>query len=163
MSAIFSECRTYRYLLERDVAETGIVIAYFGVNGATAGEVEEDHTSLKWRQFTKQNGGRRYIAANPYAYCATDVRDLATAVDPVGPLSARYLSAAIEAADLLVPCWGSRTKLPRRLRPGLDSLAARIFASGKPVKVFGFTQSGDPKHPLMLGYDTKLVDWGLFD
>ncbi|MDM7368681.1 hypothetical protein, partial [Klebsiella pneumoniae] len=25
---------------------------------------------------------------------------------------------------------------------------------------FGVTGSGDPKHPLMLGYSTKLVPWG---
>jgi hypothetical protein len=38
-------------------------------------------------------------------------------------------------------------------------LAAALLNSGKPVKVFGLTASGDPKHPLMLGYDTQLVEW----
>jgi len=34
-----------------------------------------------------------------------------------------------------------------------------LCTSGKPVKVFGLTAGGDPKHPLMLPYDTPLVDW----
>jgi hypothetical protein len=27
------------------------------------------------------------------------------------------------------------------------------------VRHFGLTTSGDPKHPLMLGYNTPLVNW----
>ncbi|MBX5130735.1 DUF1643 domain-containing protein [Rhizobium lentis] len=158
-SAIFSECGLYRYRLDRVVAETGITIAFFGVNGSTAGVTEEDHTSMKWRQFTLQNGGRRYIAGNPFGKTATNVKELALHSDPVGPENDRHLSEIIAEADLLVPCCGSRLKLPRRLRHHLDDLYDRLFAAGKPIKVFGFTQSGDPLHPLMLGYDTQLVDW----
>ncbi|NSZ63456.1 DUF1643 domain-containing protein [Agrobacterium tumefaciens] len=162
-SAVFSDCGTYRYRLDRTVAEAGIVIAFFGVNGATASGEKDDHTSTKWQRFTLDNGGRRYIAANPFAFCATNVKELATAVDPVGPENDRYLEQVIAEADLLVPCCGSRTKLPKSLRSHLDRLYDRLFASGKPIKVFGFTASGDPQHPLMLPYSTKLVDWKRVD
>jgi hypothetical protein len=163
-SAIFSACGTYRYRLDRDVQEKGLVFAYFGVNGATADHEKEDQTSRKWFGFTLRNGGRRYIAANPFAFCATDVRELAYAADPIGPENGRYVREVITEADILVPCWGSRAKLPPNLRGQLDDLRDRILDAGKPVKVFGFTASGDPKHPLMLGYDTPLVDWprGIF-
>lgn len=159
MSAIFSPCGEYRYLLERDVASEGIVIAYFGVNGSTAGVSREDQTTMKWRRFTVDNGGRKYIAANPFAKVATDVRELAKCADPVGPHNAFHLKEAICCADLLVPCCGSRLKLPKHLRPKLDELYDLLFASGKPIKVFGFTNSGDPKHPLMLPYSTPLIEW----
>ncbi|MFH7094285.1 hypothetical protein ACHWI2_17055, partial [Klebsiella pneumoniae] len=66
----------------------------------------------------------------------------------------------IRDADVLVPCWGSRTKLPKSLHVHLDRLLEQLVASGKPVLAFGVTGSGDPKHPLMLGYSTKLVPWG---
>ncbi|QIG75699.1 DUF1643 domain-containing protein [Rhizobium phage RHph_Y2_17_1] len=158
-SAIFSECGLYRYRLDRVVADTGITIAFFGVNGSKAGVVEEDHTTMKWRQFTRQNGGRRYIAGNPFGKTATNVKELALYDDPVGPDNDRHLTEIIAEADLLVPCCGSRLKLPRRLRPHLDALYDRLFASGKPVKIFGLTQSGDPQHPLTLPYSTQLVDW----
>lgn len=158
-SAVISPCTDYRYRLDREVQERGLVFAFFGVNGSTAGPIEEDQTTKKWRGFTLRNGGRRYIAANPFAYRSTDVRRLAEVADPVGPENARYLREIIDEADVLVPCWGSRDKIPERLRHHLDALRAQIFASGKPVKTFGFTSSGDPKHPLMLGYDTPLIDW----
>ncbi|MBA8904849.1 DUF1643 domain-containing protein [Aminobacter ciceronei] len=158
-SAVISDCTDYRYRLDREVQERGLVFAFFGVNGSTAGPVEEDQTTKKWRGFTLRNGGCRYIAANPFGYRAKDVRRLAEVDDPVGPENARYLREIIAEADILVPCWGSRDKIPERLRHHLDDLRELLFASGKPIKVFGFTSSGDPKHPLMLGYDTPLVDW----
>ncbi len=114
---------------------------------------------MKWRGFTVRNGGRRYIAINPFGYTATDVRELAGAADPVGPLNDFYVSQALAEADLIVPCWGNRAKVPDRLRHHFDAMLRKMRATGKPIKTFGFTKSGDPKHPLMLGYDTPLVDW----
>lgn len=158
-SAVISPCGTWRWRLDREVAEAGLVFAFFGVNGSTAGPVEEDHTTMKWRGFTVRNGGRKFIAGNPFGLRATDVKALATAADPVGSENARYIAEIIAEADVLVPCWGDRNKVPRHLRHHFDALKRLIFASGKPVKIFGLTAGGDPKHPLMLGYDTQLVDW----
>lgn len=157
--AIISACHTWRYALWRPVLLTGITVAFFGVNPSTAGPTVEDATTRKWRGFAERLGAQRYWAANPFAFRATDVRQLATAADPVGPENASYIGTAIERADLLVPCWGNRAKVPKALRHHLDALAQRLRASGKPVKIFGLTASGDPMHPLMLGYDTELVEW----
>ena len=38
-----------------------------------------------------------------------------------------------------------------------DTLMDALLSSGKPVKCFGLTSSGDPKHPLFLDYTTPLV------
>lgn len=159
MSALFSPCGTFRYRLEREVASEGIVLAFFGVNPSKAGATVEDQTTMKWRGFTVRNGGRKYLAGNPFALCATDVRELATAPDPFGPDNFYHLRQIIADADVLVPCWGNRSKLPKLLRQWPENLLSLLLASGKPVKHFGLTQSGDPKHPLMLGYSTPLQDW----
>lgn len=159
MSAVISPCGLYRHRLDRDMHVPGLVFAYFGVNPSTAGAEAEDHTTMKWRGFTLCNGGGYYIAGNPFGYRATDVRELAKVADPIGPDNDRHIGEIILDADILVPCWGRRDKLTLSLRHHLDALAARLHASGKPVKVFGLTASGDPKHPLMLGYSTPLVDW----
>jgi hypothetical protein len=160
LSAIFSTCGTWRYRLDRDCGLLGsLVYAYFGVNCSKAGSEKNDQTVGKWIGFTTRNDGHRLIVGNPFTYVATDVRDLAGAADPIGPENDRYLAEIIAEADVLVPCWGNRNKLPPRLRPRLDWLRDLIFAAGKPVKILGLTASGDPKHPLMLGYDTPLVEW----
>ncbi len=157
--AVFSDNGMYRLRLDRRLADHGLIFAYFGVNGATATADYNDHTVTKWTGFTVRNGGARFIVGNPFAFCATDVRELARATDSVGPDNDRYLSEIIAEANILVPCWGSREKLPPRLRPRLDLVADMIFAAGKPVKTFGFTISGDPLHPLTLPYATQLIDW----
>jgi hypothetical protein len=173
MNAIISPCGLYRYRLDRIVLDAltllmptevqpHLVFAYFGVNPSKADATTEDQTTHKWRGFTRINNGRAYIAGNPFAFRATDVDELARAEDPVGPDNASHLDAIIAEAHVLVPCWGSRNKLPKVLHHHLDALAARLMASGKPVRVFGTTKSGDPQHPLMLGYDTPLVAWGGF-
>ncbi|MFZ6727681.1 hypothetical protein ACO0K2_19530 [Undibacterium sp. MH2W] len=41
MSAIFSECGSFRYRLERNVQIDGVVFAYFGINGSTATASED--------------------------------------------------------------------------------------------------------------------------
>ncbi|MFC3724449.1 DUF1643 domain-containing protein [Neoaquamicrobium sediminum] len=159
MGTVLSPCFRYRYRLERGVSHSGPVYAYFGVNGSTADADEDDHTVRKWRGFTAQNGGSRFIVGNAFAYRATDVRELAKAGDPVGHENARYLAQIIAEADILVPCWGSRNKVPAPLRFHFDNLADMLFVSGKPVLVWGFTASGDPLHPLTLSYETALKSW----
>lgn len=159
MSAIISSCGTYRYRLERTVQLSGRVFAYFGVNGSTATATEDDHTVRKWIGFTKVNGGQRFIVGNAFAYRATDVRTLAAAVDPIGPDNDIHLANIIADAEILVPCWGTRTKLPRRLHARLDELRDQLLASGKPVLTLGLSNSGDPLHPLTLAYSTPLTEW----
>lgn len=158
-SAVISECKLFRYRLDRLVQEHGLVAAFFGVNGSTAGPIEEDQTTKKWRGFSLCNGFRRYIAANPFAFRSRDVRRLARVADPVGPENARYLAEIIAEADVLIPCWGRRDKVPRELRHHFDALRVQLVASGKPIRIFGLTDGGDPKHPLMLSYNTPLVEW----
>lgn len=158
MSAIFSPCGTFRYRLEREVQPGGIVYAYFGVNGSTAGTVENDQTVRKWIGFTFRNGGQRFIVGNAFAFCSKDVRALVRAADPIGPDNDAHLAKIIQDADQLVPCWGSRDKLPSPLHSRLDWLSRLLLDSGKPIKGFGLTKSGDPLHPQMLGYSTPLID-----
>lgn len=158
MATILSECGKFRYRLDRQVADIGPVYAFFGINPSTADATLDDATVRKWRGFVTRWGGSRFIVGNVFAFRATDVRQLATAADPVGRLSNDYLKEIIAEADVLVPCWGNITKVPRDLRSHFRWLFGLLMTSGKPVKSFGISKGGDPMHPLMLGYDTPLMD-----
>jgi len=159
MSAIISECGKYRYRLERELGPVGLIIAAFGVNPSKADAIIDDQTVNKWMGFGRRNSGRKIIIGNPHGYRATDVNELAGVSDPVGPDNWEHLRQIIADADILWPCWGSRNKLPQELHTNLYRLKQLIFESGKPVMILGLTKSGDPKHPLMLGYDTPLIPW----
>lgn len=159
MSAILSPCKKYRYRLDRTVAMTGPVYAFFGVNPSTADASLDDATVRKWIGFCKRLGGSRFIVGNVFAYRATDVRELAAIDDPHGPDIGDHITDIINEADILVPCWGNTAKVPPTLQSFFDVLMDALTSSGKPVMHFGLTKSGDPKHPLMLGYSTPLDYW----
>lgn len=158
-SAVFSRCGRYRHLLTRDVLKDGPVVGFFGVNASTAGKDNEDQTTRKWNGFCRVQGWSRYLVANPFDLIATDVAELARHPEPCSRANRRYVRQVLDEAEILVPCWGNRGKLPRQLWPRLDELREMIFATLKPVLVFGLTASGDPRHPLMLPYSTQMAEW----
>lgn len=168
MSAIISDCGKYRHRLERRLPEVplhssalfaGKTIAFFGINPSTADASLDDATVRKWRGFCLRWGASRFIVGNVFAYRATDVKALASVEDPFGAGFASYITDIIAEADILVPCWGNTGKAPKKWRHAFDVALDAMVQSGKPMRHFGLTNSGDPKHPLMLGYDTKLQEW----
>jgi hypothetical protein len=159
VSAVISTCHLFRYRLEREVQARGVVAALFGVNPSTADATINDQTIKKEIGFAQRNDWRRILKGNVFGFRSTDVSALADVRDPFGPDNDQHLDQIIADADILVPCWGSRAKLPRRLHPAVDALKVRLFAAGKPILVFGLCESGDPMHPQMLAYATKLVPW----
>lgn len=163
MSAVFSvggeEKALFRWRLDRPVQETGIVAALCGVNPSTAGAEKNDQTIRKDLGFGLRLGWRRIIKVNKFAFRATDVRDLANAFDPIGDENDIYLSQAFAEADIIVPCWGPLSKLPKRLRRRYIEVCRLAERAGKPILCFGTANDGQPRHTLTLGYDTPLVPW----
>lgn len=157
-AAVISDCGKFRYRLDRKVAEAGPVYAFFGVNPSTADAALDDATVRKWRGFVSRWGGSRFVVGNVFAYRSTDVKGLSYGGDPIGPLNLAHIHEIVAEADILVPCWGNRDKLPTMLRTYPLLCLNTLLKSGKPVMTFGLTNAGDPKHPLMLGYDTTLLD-----
>jgi hypothetical protein len=137
----------------------GLTFAFFGVNPSTADATLDDATVQKWIGFTKVNGDRRLIVGNVFAFRSTDVKALMLADDPVGPENRAHLMQIANDADVLVPCWGNTKKVTGPLRHFFGHLLVVLPATTKPVKTFGLTAAGDPKHPLMLGYNTPLIEW----
>lgn len=158
MSAIISACGKYRYRLERETGAEGPVVAFFGVNPSTADASVDDATIRKMVGFAQRWGCSRILVGNVFAYRATDVRELRHQDDPFGPEWPQHIASIIADANILVPCWGKLSKLPPDLRGAPRQLLASLRKSEKPVYHLGLTASGDPKHPLMLGYDTRLIE-----
>lgn len=177
-SAILSDCGKYRYRLERDQLPplpdciiddesfhplTGKTLAFFGINPSTADAHIDDATVRKWIGFSRRWGVGRFIVGNVFSLRSTDVKGLDSANRRHVPVTGfdhdRHIREIISEADILVPCWGDSGKVDRNLRPCIGDLNRKLHASGKPVMTFGFTASGDPKHPLMLSYSTPLTEW----
>ena len=157
-SAVVSDCGHHRYSLWRKIADKGPRYTFIGVNPSTANGQAEDATTRKWRGFMERWGGSEYRAVNLFSAIATDVKELRD-LEPCelrGHLWHDYVADAINWCDIIVPCWGSRSKLHKSLHGLVDDFQEE-YLSLEYAMCFGKVASGDPKHPLMLGYDTKLV------
>lgn len=156
--AVISDCGHYRYRLERDGPGEGRTVVIM-VNPSTADADQDDATIRKLKGFGARNGWGRIIVGNLFAYRATDVRELATADDPVGAMNDTYLRMMTLSADRIIVAWGPVSKVPRRLRERWRHVWTRlpacppVFSIGEPAKC------GHPKHPLMLAYDTPIIPW----
>jgi hypothetical protein len=149
----------YRYRLDRVVSNDPRVVMYVGINPSTATDTVDDATVRKWKTFTRLMGAGRFVVGNVFAYRTTDVRKLAYVADPFGPLNLGALRTLMLEAHVLVPCWGDRKKVPHTLRRYIDMVEGELRVAGKPLLCFGRTRGGDPKHPLMLGYNTMMENF----
>lgn len=158
-SAVISGCGLYRYRLERDLGRVGPTVALLGVNPSTADAETDDQTIRKDIGFGARHGWGRIIKGNKFAWRATDVKALRAAPDPVGAENDTHLEQIMLDADLVVACWGPLAKLPPHLRRRWFKVARIADKVGHKLMCLGTAQDGHPRHPLMLAYDTPLIEW----
>jgi hypothetical protein len=132
-------------------------MAWIMVNPSTADGETDDATIRKVVGFSRRHNCFRVTVGNLFAYRATDVRELKRVADPVGPENDDYLRRIIHEAQCVVVAWGPLAKQPRALRGRFRRVVE--LADGKPLRCFGTANDGHPRHPLMLPYDTPLIEW----
>ncbi|MFL9517741.1 DUF1643 domain-containing protein [Acinetobacter baumannii] len=157
MSAKFSTCKKHRFKLERDLEGKNCVVAFFGVNPSTADSVINDSTVKKWIVFAKRLNAHKLIVGNMFSYITPYVKELATCGEVTNIENEKALDSIIRDADILIACWGTRTKVRAVLRPYFDQLMDKLKNSNKPVFCFGYTKSGDPRHVGRIPYSTELI------
>jgi len=159
MSAIISDCGTYRYRLERHGLSGIGGVAWIMVNPSTADATADDATIRKVIGFTERLGGGWAVVGNKFAYRATDVRELRTAPDPRGRENDAHLEAIMRSTPVVIAAWGPLTKLPVHLRRRWRTVATIADRVGVKLMCLGTAKDGQPRHPLMLAYDTPLIEW----
>jgi hypothetical protein len=160
-SAIISPCGLYRYRLERHGLSGAAAVAWIMVNPSTADAKEDDATIRKVIGFTERFGGGWAVVGNLFAYRARDIKELRRLLAPEarGPDNNDHLEAIMLAAPTVVAAWGPTAKLPPLLRRRWVTVAQMAQRLGVQLMCLGTAQDGQPRHPLMLAYDTPLVPW----
>jgi hypothetical protein len=159
-SAIISPCGKFRYRLERHGLSGAGGVAWIMVNPSTADASQDDATIRKVIGFTERLGGGFAVVGNKFAYRATDVRELRTAEDPRGPENNTHLEAIMRSAPIVIAAWGPMAKLPEHLRKRWITVRGIAQRAGVKLMCLGVCGDGHPRHPLMLAYDTPLIEWG---
>lgn len=142
----------YRFELRRSWDRSKPLHAWVMLNPSTADATTDDPTirrcvSLSWRW-----GAGGIVVVNLFAFRATRPAELLTAPDPVGPGNDDAIKAAVSEATLTIAAWGAH----KAAQLGGRSTAVRALLHN--AKCIGFTQSGEPRHPLYARNDSQLVE-----
>lgn len=166
--AIISPCETWRYLLEREIAATGPVIAFGLHNPSTADAQLDDPTWRRGLGYGRAWGARKVVYVNPWAGRATNPDDLWKMADPVGPMNDFHIAAVArevaESGGFFVVAWGAVSP-PRAFRHAVTNrlhvFTKIIRDAGCDIRALGVTKAGQPRHPLYLRADAKPEPWRL--
>lgn len=159
-TALFSECRTYRYVLTRDTQvplRWVRPMLFIMLNPSTADATKNDPTIHRCIYFAERFGATSLTVVNLFALRATDPRKLKKHKDPVGPENDAFVQSEIERhsrSGVVVAAWGANPMAKFRGSEIIDMNAehARILC-------LGVTKSGAPRHPLYVKNDQPLVEY----
>ena len=164
--AEFSGDGRERLWLSRKVANVDHVGLIIGLNPSRAGAALEDtdHTITKEMEYARRWGWSGFWKANLFTCIETysaNLKNLSfeTAVGTHGTL---VLEALIPLAPEIVVCWGAN--VPKLNRHRIAQVCSHIRMLKRPdasVMCFGLSKGGDPVHPLMSSYETRLVPFEL--
>jgi hypothetical protein len=162
-TAIFSPCRGYRYALTRRFNglfnSRARVLLICGLNPSQAGATKDDQTIRKDRGFANMLGCDRLVKVNAFGWIETTSAKLGDATDPIGPDNDEVIRAMVrkiydECADVVaVAAWGSHELMTAERVATLRALLP------SPLKCFGTTRDGSPRHTSRLAYATPLSIW----
>lgn len=155
--AEFSKCGRFRHTIWGRW-DTGMPVACWVLaNPSIASDVKDDPTWRKVVGFSERLGYGGAIVVNVFDFIATYPRDLKAAGWPRSQANAAWLLHAARS-------WGSGTAICAwgavlRGRPEPEDTLKLLRNSGVQTMALGFTERGEPRHPLMLAYRTPLEVW----
>lgn len=151
--AIFSDNRTHRYVLWRKWQIHGKHVMFIGLNPSRANEVKNDLTITKLIHFAKSWGYGGIYMTNLFSIIEPDSGFIKTLTNEnyksyIRTETESWLDHVWGRSEETVFCWGNF--------PNIQFRAEEIIKRFGPAMCFGKTKSGAPKHPVRLGYSTKL-------
>ena len=153
-TATFDPTKRYRYQLGRSWDSTHPRVTFVMLNPSAADAYRDDPTIRRCIGFAKAWGYGALTIVNLFAYRTADPRELARAMNPVGPDNNRalrrvrgdYERRARSGADTVVAAWGIHGGWL-----GRDGEVLELLAGGPaPLKCLGLTMNGHPRHVLYL-------------
>ncbi len=150
-SAVFSDCRRYRYELWRRWG-SGKFVMFIGLNPSTADEENDDPTVRRCIAFARAWGYDALCMTNIFAFRATDPKVMKAQFDPAGLGNDKTLARLSREAGVVVAAWGTHGTHMNR------GEAVRKLAHN--LQCLKLTKDGHPGHPLYLPSSLMPQPWG---
>lgn len=160
MSAIISDCGAYRYTLTRKthtLADRKPCL-FIMLNPSTADAQKDDPTIRKCLHYARREGCTDLTVVNLYALRATHPEDLRDHGNPSGPENQAHILEQIKAhrLGLVILAWGSHKFINPKY---VDAILFQLFRANVTPKCLAINQDGNPRHPLYVPKDQKLIDY----
>ena len=150
--AVFSECRTWRYVLYRQWNGDGPWMCWVMLNPSTADEETDDATIRRCISRARGLGYGGILVCNLFAFRTAWTSEMMAAPDPVGPGNDVMILNAAWRSEIIVAAWGVHGAYRNRAREVLDLLKATTPA----LWCLGTTKRGAPRHPLYVADAVEL-------
>lgn len=159
--AEITPCEQYRYWLTRaakNPAPGNDPTVFIMLNPSTADASENDATIRRCMGFSETWGNDGLIVVNLYGLRSTSPKVLKKHPAPVGPDNDAHLRAVLENYKKIICAWGDGADFHRVMD---FKRMARDFPYTELYSIGNTTKKGNPRHPLYLKADSKLVPWGV--
>lgn len=153
--AIFSEDRKYRYALWRVWNPNKPILGGVGLNASSANEFKNDPTITRGIVRADKNNFGGFIMTNLFGLVSTDPKALLNNGNAVGELTDYYIKEMVKLSEAQLCGWGSFKPVIHR--------AGEVYKILANPFCLGVNADGNPKHPLYIGYDVKMVKYELVE
>jgi hypothetical protein len=166
MSAKISKCGKYRYNLWRSILDdNGYPISektmvFVMLNPSTADAELDDPTIRRCKDFAKRHNCGHLHVVNLFAYRATSPKELKLCDNPEGDENLEAVKRAVEDCfypitdrGIVVCAWGNHGTYMQQD----ETVLGWITEYGITPHCLGVTKAGNPKHPLYLKADSRLM------
>ena len=150
--AEFGSNQKFRYKLWRTKPWSKGRVGFIMLNPSTADVTNDDPTVTRCLKRALKMGYDGIEVGNLYAFRATDPAELKSAGYPVGPLNDEAIRLLCRQCEMVILGWGNHAQ-PERAAEVL----ALVTKYNDNVYHLGLNKSGQPKHPLYIGYDVEPI------
>lgn len=154
-TAIYSDCKKYRYTLERQFCKkTPTMMNFIMLNPSTATEAFNDPTVARCETMTLRHGYGNMVVTNIFAFRATDPKVMRAMDDgAVGTENDKHILEVSKRSNFVVCAWGNHGDFLGRGHYIMDMLVK----NGIRPHCIRMSKTGQPVHPLYQKLDSVLT------
>ena len=164
---MFSECRSYRWILKRELLSGKKTVVFIGLNPSKADSVNNDRTLVRIVNFCSRWNYKNIYIINLFGLISKSPLLLSNSKDPIGEKNDLITLKLLEFWSQNINCdlwlgWGdkgnlySRDRVILKLIKKLSNLKSNENNHSKRILSLGVSKKGNPRHPLYLPKESFL-------
>ena len=162
---LFSECRSYRWILKRELSSGTKTVVFIGLNPSKANSNNNDRSLLRIINFCSVWNYKNIYIINLFGLISKFPYQLLRSKDPIGENNDLITLKALEFWWKNIDCdlwlgWGDKGKLYRRdlviLKLIKNLSNAGLNKNSRRLLSLGISKKGSPRHPLYMPKESFL-------